>query len=106
LFSFFSPFLYSSFPLLTGCFLKLFFPYFLILPLLFFISYFKSFPPPIFPQFVLLKNIYSSILSYTYDLTITPLRTQVGGCLTTKKHRSGRLFLLTFFTFCYFFYCL
>ncbi len=23
--------------------------------------------------------------AYTYDLTTTPVRTQVGGCLTTKK---------------------
>ncbi len=46
----------------------------------------------------------------TYDLAITPIRTQAGGCLTTKRGcsgrlflRIGRLFLLTFFTFVTFF---
>jgi hypothetical protein len=40
---------------------------------------------------------------YTYDLTTTFVRMHARGWLTTKKHRSGRLFLLTFFIFCCFF---
>jgi hypothetical protein len=47
--------------------------------------------------------------AYTYDLGITPVRSQAGGRLTTKKYcnarlfeRNARLFFLTFFIFCYF----
>jgi hypothetical protein len=38
--------------------------------------------PPIFKCF---KAIGGIIIAYTYDLGITPIRLQAGGCLTTKN---------------------